>query len=166
MVHLTQNPVTGYFDVLVGRDGNKIGQLANVHTPAQCASAAGCAVHNRPSDHPLKSAPLNWREDRNILERICEHGIGHPDFDSATYLTKIGNGYENVHGCDGCCVHEDSTVQVCDLQGGETLVSPEGGITFVFNVSPSNLIEGCYAVETDFGVLYLDAEKYVTVQSV
>ena len=46
---------------------------------------------------------MNWREDRGILERLCMHGIGHPDRDSALYLESIGKSEENVHGCDGCC---------------------------------------------------------------
>lgn len=76
--------------------------LGNVHSPAACAGR-GCGIHNHPSEHPLKDARLSWREDRGILERICKHGVGHPDADSAKYLDSIGLGAENVHGCDGCC---------------------------------------------------------------
>lgn len=71
------------------------------HSPEAC-EGRNCCIHN-PSEHRLSSAPLNWRGDRKIMERICEHGIGHPDFDSAQYLSSIGKGYENVHACDGCC---------------------------------------------------------------
>lgn len=73
------------------------------HTPDKCEGRP-CAIHNRPSDHPLKDAPMYWRVDRGILERICDHGVGHPDADSANYLESIGKNYENVHGCDGCCI--------------------------------------------------------------
>lgn len=76
--------------------------MQNVHNPELCRGR-GCAIHDHPSVHPLMDAPLNWREDRGILERICEHGIGHPDYDSAKYLESIGQGYENIHGCDFCC---------------------------------------------------------------
>lgn len=76
--------------------------LTNIHDPQLC-EGRGCAVHNHPTDHPLKNAPLNWREDRGILERICEHGVGHPDADSANYLSSIGRGYENYHACCMCC---------------------------------------------------------------
>ena len=78
--------------------------LRMVHDPADCAGR-GCAIHDRPSGHALRNAPLNWREDRGILERICSHGIGHPDEDSARYLESIGHGVQNVHGCChlGCC---------------------------------------------------------------
>lgn len=80
------------------------GAVLNTHSPSDCAGDRGCAIHNRPTSHPLNTAPLNWRSDRGILERICEHGVGHPDKDSALYLESIGREYENVHGCDGCCV--------------------------------------------------------------
>ena len=94
---LKQNWPTGWFIEFASGI-----HLTNVHVPAAC-EGRGCAIHNHPSDHPLNGAPLNWRTDRGILERICEHGIGHPDRDSADYLSSIGKGYENVHGCDGCC---------------------------------------------------------------
>lgn len=94
---LEQDPLTGFWT-----DGPGDRFLTNVHDIHAC-SGVGCAVHDRPSSHRLASAPLNWREDRNILERICTHGVGHPDRDSAIYLESIGQGIENVHGCDGCC---------------------------------------------------------------
>jgi len=64
----------------------------------------GCAIHN-PSDtiQNREEWPYNWRTDCGILERICEHGVGHPDMDSARYMDRIGKDYENVHGCDFCC---------------------------------------------------------------
>lgn len=96
---LKQDKETGYWTKFGGGY-----ELTNVHDPALC-EGRGCAVHNHPSDHALKDAPLNWREDRGILERICEHGVGHPDLDAALYLASIGKGFENVHGCcaERCC---------------------------------------------------------------
>lgn len=94
---LEQDPETGWW-VRSGRY-----MLGNTHDPTDCMARA-CAIHNHPSDHPLKDAPLFWRADRGILERICEHGVGHPDRDSAEYLTSIGKDYENIHGCCGCCI--------------------------------------------------------------
>lgn len=93
----------GFFVRLILVNETYIGDLQQVHTPQDCANAAGCAIHNRPSSHALMDAPLNWREDRGILERICSHGIGHPDHDSAKYLESVGRGVQNIHGCDGCC---------------------------------------------------------------
>ena len=37
------------------------------------------------------------------MERVCKHGVGHPDPDDAAYNDRTGNGFLNVHGCDGCC---------------------------------------------------------------
>ena len=34
--------------------------------------------------------------DRRIMERICPHGVGHPDPDDVL-------NQDRVHGCDGCC---------------------------------------------------------------
>lgn len=108
MAYLRQNPETGYFtDISDTIDGEIISYLINVHSTKDCIGDHPCAVHNNASIHALCQAPMLWREDRNILERICEHGIGHPDYDSANYLESIGQGYQNVHGCDGCCWTED-----------------------------------------------------------
>lgn len=100
MAKLIRDEETGYFTRF-----NEFAYLNNVHDPSLC-EGRGCAIHAHPSDHPLKDAPLNWRADRGILERICECGIGHPDFDSAAYLESIGKGYENIHGCCGHCAIE------------------------------------------------------------
>lgn len=45
----------------------------------------------------------HWRNDRGILERICPHGLGHPDPDQAEYWNETGQEWQFVHGCDGCC---------------------------------------------------------------
>ena len=68
--------------------------LTKVHDPEKC-SGEFCCIHN-PSDHPLREFPRYWRADRGMMERICPHGIGHPDPDDINPDT--------VHGCDGCCV--------------------------------------------------------------
>lgn len=107
---LSQCPSTGYWDE------TDFGILST-HAPEQCADRDyGCAIHNRPSDHPLADAPLVWRNDTGVLERICEHGVGHPDHDSALYNEETGNRHLNVHGCDGCCLlairEDDSEIPV------------------------------------------------------
>jgi len=58
-----------------------------------------CTIHNR-SNHAMREFPQHWRADRMIIERICTHGIGHPDPDE--YRVLIGED-DGVHGCDGCC---------------------------------------------------------------
>lgn len=73
------------------------GQILNTHTRAACWGY-WCPVHY-PSPHHMRDWPQNWRSDRGIIERMCPHGIGHPDPDDP----KVKDRYEYVHGCDGCC---------------------------------------------------------------
>ena len=69
------------------------GQHIIVHDRKACRNKY-CPIHN-PSDHHMKDWPTNWREDRGMMERICPHGIGHPDPDD--------KDADPVHGCCGCC---------------------------------------------------------------
>lgn len=68
------------------------GQKIYVHSASTCLGA--CVIH-RPSHHLMRDFPTHWRFDRRIMERICPHGVGHPDPDDMSSNT--------VHGCDGCC---------------------------------------------------------------
>ena len=88
--------------------GLQVGQtVLRTHGPTECLGE-NCCIHN-PSAHPLRDAPLNWRGDRRMMERICSHGIGHPDPDDLSFkLHSMGQeAYDRraygVHGCDGCC---------------------------------------------------------------
>lgn len=69
----------------------------NVHSPAFCRDGI-CCIHNR-TDHQLRSWPQNFRGD-GLMERLCRHGIGHPDPDDYLIRMKIHPG---IHSCDGCC---------------------------------------------------------------
>lgn len=72
-----------------------------IHSKSACTGY--CPFHN-PSDHPLKDAEIHIRSDKDMLvERICEHGIGHDDPDSVAYFHSKGKMWAGVHGCDGCC---------------------------------------------------------------
>jgi hypothetical protein len=79
-------------------DGTIIG---NVHSPTQCFGRP-CVIHN-PSDHHMTDWQLHWRDDRGIFERICPHGVGHPDPDQFDFWRDNDRMAEAVHGCDGCC---------------------------------------------------------------
>ena len=85
------------------------GQSVHVHDDTVCAGRP-CCVH-APSEHHMAGWPQVWRNDRQLMERTCPHGIGHPDPDHMAYvLTKpVGARDSGVHGCDGCCFqgHED-----------------------------------------------------------
>lgn len=64
-----------------------------MHAATDCAGEY-CTIHNR-SNHSMRGLPQRWRGDRGIMERVCPHGIGHPDPDEISSDT--------THGCDGCC---------------------------------------------------------------
>lgn len=52
----------------------------------------------------MKDWPMNIRIDRGALtERMCPHGIGHPDPDSLAWMKRSGSNDNGIHGCDGCC---------------------------------------------------------------
>ncbi|GAA4363023.1 hypothetical protein GCM10023146_01940 [Nocardioides caricicola] len=79
------------------------GVMTSVHTSDQCAGRAyGCWVHEVLS-HALSDAPVVFRDDKGTAERICEHGIGHPDPQDAAYWWHEHGRDITPHGCDGCC---------------------------------------------------------------
>lgn len=88
----TTDPMTGAH---IGK------QVVVTHHPFRC-EGRGCVVHH-PSDHPLTSWPVVYRADKGFSERICLHGVGHPDPDDVEYGRSIGQDWWGVHGCDGCC---------------------------------------------------------------
>lgn len=75
------------------------GDILTIHDLEACAGQA-CSIHN-PSEHALNAAPLYWRG--HVMERICPHGIGHPDPDDLDWRRRTGQPANGVHGCDGCC---------------------------------------------------------------
>ncbi len=73
-----------------------------IHNRSVCKGRF-CPFHN-PSNHLLKDAKIHIRADKMMLvERICEHGIGHDDPDSVAYFHSKGELWAGIHGCDGCC---------------------------------------------------------------
>lgn len=54
-----------------------------------------------------RATKINLPEDRiirasGLVERLCEHGIGHPDKSVTNKVSKWEDWME-IHGCDGCC---------------------------------------------------------------
>ena len=99
----------GNIDAAEPSFGFQIGKtVLRTHGPNACKDDPACCIH-KPSDHPMKDFPLNWRGDRGLMERICTHGIGHPDPDDLAHKKRVmaPEAYKNraygVHGCDGCC---------------------------------------------------------------
>lgn len=70
------------------------GRVLHHHSLSACVPP--CLLH-APSGHHMVEWPLNWRSDRYLMERICPHGVGHPDPDD--------KNEDTVHGCCGygCC---------------------------------------------------------------
>jgi hypothetical protein len=68
------------------------GQRLSVHDVDDCDPP--CPIH-APSDHSMLAFPTHWRADRAMMERVCPHGVGHPDPDDKTD--------DRAHGCCGCC---------------------------------------------------------------
>lgn len=90
----------------IGKDGEvwEISEgtnLLGVHSGDEC-KGRHCVLHN-PSGHHMRGWLLHWRGDRGIFERICEHGVGHPDPDQNEYWENLGQEWQSLHGCDGCC---------------------------------------------------------------
>lgn len=103
-------------------------KLVNVHLKKNC-SGGHCVIHS-PSSHSMIDFPTHWRSDRGLMERICAHGIGHPDPDAMAILPD----WEGVHGCDGCCYEPkrgvEGTVVAVDEINDITLFEQLFGIPF------------------------------------
>lgn len=75
--------------------------LVAVHHASVCRGRS-CPIHNL-TDHSMRSFPQHFREDAGKMERICPHGVGHPDPDDMPYQIMQHGDAAGVHGCDGCC---------------------------------------------------------------
>lgn len=78
--------------------------MMTIHKDGDCTGH--CPFHN-PSDHHMTEWRKHIRYDKFCLvERTCEHGIGHPDPDSASFIAEVNpqaSGSIWIHSCDGCC---------------------------------------------------------------
>ena len=89
------------------------GQQVLVHNRAYCKGEY-CCIHN-PSDHLMKDWPTHWRQDRGMMERMCECGVGHPDPDDIAFKKRMAEKYNRdsydtgIHGCCGCCTAPKTT---------------------------------------------------------
>lgn len=79
--------------------------LVGVHPPQMCVGRV-CVIHS-PTEHHMREWPQVWREDTQVFERTCAHGIGHPDPDQFDYWQQHNLTFKLVHGCDGCCGIKD-----------------------------------------------------------
>lgn len=99
---LEQDPKTGYWDKIEGRRS----MYLTTHNPEECVDRL-CDVHDRRGTGAQATWPLNWRDDRGIMEVICPCGIGHPTPAQIGYwetiLEPVKVMAEYRHGC--CLVH-------------------------------------------------------------
>jgi hypothetical protein len=50
---------------------------------------------------------INFRMDGRV-ELCCEHGVGHPSKSlQNAHRKRKYEEHDGIHGCDGCCGHED-----------------------------------------------------------
>lgn len=85
-------------------------QKIMVHDKEKC-KGRHCVIHN-PSNHNMKDWPTHWRNDRKIMERICSHGVGHPDPDDLEFRKsqepdESKHKYLDIHGCCNCCCEKN-----------------------------------------------------------
>ena len=121
---LRQNPETGWWTE--GTDGDEGFCLSFIHDISRCGGvgpdARLCDVHNKRGEKPWSEWPLNWRDDRGIMEMIDpESGIGHPTPAQVMYWVRA-RGVEDkagasVHGCDGGC--QGAYRQIRQIGGGK-----------------------------------------------
>jgi len=90
---------------------------------------------------------LNVRET-GLVEWVCEHGVGHPDYISACAVAKAhpekGHSFEEVrnawlvHGCDGCCAQDDFPGKV--KRKFQVWITLEGQGIIVKNITDDHLL--------------------------
>ena len=93
--------------------GRFLGEGVAYHSEAFCQDGDyPCAVHSPSPSNRLATWDFVVRLDKyGLMERFCEHGVGHTDPDSLAWCHRHFDdrfGSKNVralglHGCDGCC---------------------------------------------------------------
>lgn len=73
------------------------GQTLAVHADGTCFGP-NCCIHN-PSNHPMRDFKRRWVGDLGCMERICPHGVGHPDPDD---LKAQAGHFQFVPACPRC----------------------------------------------------------------
>lgn len=77
-------------------------------------------MHNHHHDHWMEWMTI--RRETSLIEHICHHGVGHPNFysvvrlhrwseesaeDYGEHVTPLEASSWFIHGCDGCCGRDD-----------------------------------------------------------
>lgn len=83
------------------------GQELKHHQLEMCSG--NCCLHGT-STYASCRMPRQWRHDKQIIEHVCPHGVGHPCYAGIEYANAMGENIGGgVHGCDGCCVRVDNS---------------------------------------------------------
>lgn len=101
----------GFLNGKTGQYYTGVGQrVGHTHPVNDSCAERGCVIHS-PSEHGMRDMPTLWRGDRYLMERLCPHGVGHPDPDDMSFKKTVMSEEdwvaEGVHGCDGCCSNSD-----------------------------------------------------------
>lgn len=128
-----------FIDVADPIFGAQLGKATlRVHTRTKCKGQP-CCIHN-PTQGPMVTWPLNWRADRGLMERLCPHGVGHPDPDDMKVKRSPLGG---LHGCPcGCCGDTNQlTQQDADdlIESYGQMVRGEGRVLYPSPPSPDEL---------------------------
>lgn len=76
--------------------------MVNVHAAnAECAQY-GCVIHF-PSAEGMALGKTHYNTVRQQMQRVCEHGVAHPDPDSQNWRERTLGSRDDIHICDGCC---------------------------------------------------------------
>jgi len=135
--------------------------LRYCHTSDKCAGDY-CPIHN-PSPHAESIGYTSWRYDRKIMERICEHGVGHPDPDDINI--REGGYYAGVHGCDGCCNVLHMAQDESGTYGIPPALDENGDVIRVDNGSPVSYKESWNDLKSAIkGVKQLYGDDEVSIE--
>jgi hypothetical protein len=76
---------------------------------------------------------ITIRRETGLVEHVCEHNVGHPNAGSILWMQEsTGQDGWGIHGCDGCCQHDDfpgtlkHAVQYCHKLIGERNATIKG----------------------------------------
>ena len=101
-------------DIAESEFGTRVGKgVLRTHGASSCIGPTDedgrsiCCIHNQ-SDHHMRTWPQIWRGDKEMMERLCQHGESHPDPDDFRVRMVYG---ARSHTCDGCCAPTSSPGQ-------------------------------------------------------
>jgi len=105
------------------------GLLQNVHSAESCAGPR-CPIHTW-SDHHMTSWPQRWTDAH--MERVCTHGLGHPDPDDVIYQETLQKERltRNAAKCLECGETIESLHRHDFVSCGCGNLSVDGGLVYV-----------------------------------